>query len=66
MKMFYNRLEYACGVKGMTVAKACISVGLHRSAYLYWKHGKMPTRCNLELLAAFLGVTPEYLTSGDL
>ena len=64
MDLFYNRLECACSAKGMTVAKVCTGVGLHRSAYLYWKHGKTPNRSNLRRIATYLGVTPEYLESG--
>lgn len=59
--MFYSRLERVCCAQGLSVSKACVKAGLHRSSYLAWKHGRMPSARSLSRMAKALGITTDDL-----
>lgn len=59
--MFYSRLERVCCAQGLSVAKACVKAGLHRSSYLAWKHGHMPSARSLSRMVKALGITTDDL-----
>ena len=54
--MFFDRFQALCEKKGVSVYRACMDVGLNRSAVAKWKAGGK--------LAAYLGVTTDYLLCG--
>lgn len=62
--MFYNRFEALCQEKKVSVYRACTDIGLNRSAVAKWKAGGKPNGTTAAKLAAYLGVTTDYLLCG--
>ena len=62
--MFFNRFEALCNEKGVSVYRACTDIGLNRSAVAKWKAGGKPNGNTAAKLAAYLGVTTDYLLCG--
>ena len=59
--MFFNRLKQLCDEKGISVYRACESIGLNRSAVAKWKTGGKPNGTTAAKLADYFGVTTDYL-----
>ena len=62
--MFFDRFQRLCDNRGISVYKACTDIGLNRSAVAKWKAGGKPNGTTAGKLAAYLGVTTDYLLTG--
>ena len=63
--MFFDRFQALCDGKGISVYRACTDIGLNRSAVAKWKAGGKPNGNTAGKLAAYLGVTTDYLLTGQ-
>ena len=63
--MFFNRFEALCAQRNISVYRACTDIGLNRSAVAKWKAGGKPNGTTAAKLAAYLGVTTDYLLTGQ-
>ena len=63
--MFFARFQTLCEQKGISVYKACRDHGLNRSAVAKWKAGGKPNGNTAGKLAEYLGVTTDYLLTGQ-
>ena len=63
--MFFDRFQSLCEEKGISVYKACTDIGLNRSAVAKWKAGGKPNGNTAAKLAEYLGVTTDYLLTGQ-
>ena len=59
--MFFNRFKQLCDERGISVYFACTDIGLNRSAVNKWKAGGKPNGNTAAKLAAYFGVTTDYL-----
>ncbi len=59
--MFFNRFQALCDEKNISVYRACTDIGLNRSAVAKWKAGGKPNGTTAGKLAAYFGVTTDYL-----
>lgn len=64
-RAFYDKFKLLCDKKGVSVSRACIEIGLNRSAVAKWKGGSTPNGATLQKLADYFGVTTDYLLSGE-
>ena len=62
--VFFDRFQALCEKKGVSVYRACMDAGLNRSAVAKWKAGGKPNGTSAGKLAAYLGVTTDYLLCG--
>lgn len=63
--MFFDVFSVLCRRKGISFYKACTDIGLNRSAVAKWKNGALPTGQTLAKLAAYFGVSTDYLMGVD-
>lgn len=63
--MFFDRFQALCARKGVSVYRACTDIGLNRSAVAKWKAGGKPNGSTAAKLAEYLGVTTDYLLTGQ-
>ena len=63
--MFFDRFQSLCDSRGISVYKACTDIGLNRSAVAKWKAGGKPNGNTAAKLAEYLGVTTDYLLTGQ-
>ena len=63
--MFYDRFEALCQEKKVSVYRACTDIGLNRSAVAKGKAGGKPNGTTAAKLAEYLGVTTDYLHTGQ-
>lgn len=59
--MFFDVLTELCQKRGISTYRACIDIGLNRSAVAKWKEGAIPRGETLEKLARYFGVSTDYL-----
>ena len=59
--MFFNRFRELCDQRKISVYRACTDIGLNRSAVAKWKNGGKPNGSTAAKLAAYFGVTTDYL-----
>ena len=59
--MFFNRFKALCDERNVSVYRACTDIGLNRSAVAKWKDGGKPNGTTAAKLAAYFGVTTDYL-----
>ena len=59
--MFFNRFKQLCDERNISVYFACTDIGLNRSAVNKWKAGGKPNGNTAAKLAAYFGVTTDYL-----
>jgi len=59
--VFFNRFRALCDQKNVSVYRACTDIGLNRSAVAKWKTGGKPNGSTAAKLAAYFGVTTDYL-----
>lgn len=59
--MFFTRFQALCQEKGVSVYRACTDIGLNRSAVAKWKAGGRPNGTTAGKLAAYFGVSTDYL-----
>ena len=57
--MFYDKFKQLCEKKGVSVNKACVEIGLSRSAAAKWKatNAGTPTAETCKKIAAYFGIT---------
>ena len=63
--MFFNRFQALCDERNISVYRACTDIGLNRSAVAKWKAGGKPNGNTAGKLAEYLGVTTDYLLTGQ-
>ena len=63
--MFFDRFQALCEKQGVSVYRACMDAGRNRSAVAKWKAGGKPNGTSAGKLAAYLGVTTDYLLCGN-
>lgn len=63
--MFFDRFQALCDERNVSVYRACTDIGLNRSAVAKWKAGGKPNGNTAAKLAAYLGVTTDYLLTGQ-
>ena len=59
--MFFIRFQALCRERSVSVYRACTDIGLNRSAVAKWKAGGKPNGTTAAKLAAYFGVTTDYL-----
>ena len=59
--MFFNRFKQLCDQRDIGVYRACMDIGLNRSAVAKWKNGGKPNGSTAAKLADYFGVTTDYL-----
>ena len=60
--MFYDRFRQLCERKGISCNKAALEIGLSNATPTKWKKtGATPVGDTLEKIAAYFGVTTDYL-----
>lgn len=63
--MFYDVFVELCENRGVSLAKAAQDIGLNRAAINKWKNGSIPSGTTSSKLAAYFGVTVDYLLTGE-
>lgn len=59
--MFYDILGRLCREKGVSMSEAVEAIGMNRSNVTSWSSGINPSSRTIAKLAAYFGVTAEYL-----
>lgn len=59
--MFFDILQRLCAERGISAYRACQDIGLNRSAVAKWKAGSVPNGATMAKLAAYFGVSADYL-----
>lgn len=60
--MFYDRFKQLCDQKGVSCNKAALEIGLSNATPTKWKKtGATPVGETLDRIAAYFGVTTDYL-----
>ena len=59
--VFFNRFKSLCDERNISVYRACMDIGLNRSAVAKWKSGGKPNGSTAAKLAEYFGVTTDYL-----
>lgn len=64
--MFYDIFEELCKKKGISKNKAALEIGLSNATPTKWKkHGLTPQGETLNKIAAYFGVSTDYLLGSD-
>lgn len=59
--MFYDRFVQLCNLKGVSRTRACTDCGVSRTAWHKWEDGAIPNGETLNKIAAYFGVSTDYL-----
>lgn len=59
--MFIDIFMQLCSERGVSANKACIEIGLARTAVAKWKNGAVPQGQTLEKIADYFNVSTDYL-----
>lgn len=63
--MFIDIFMQLCSEKGVSANKACIEIGLARTAVAKWKKGSIPNSDTLFKIADYFGVSVDYLLGNE-
>ena len=63
--VFYDLYSELCKVKGVSLSRAAESMGLSRTSVVKWKAGSVPTGATLNKIAAYFGVSVDYLLGNE-
>ena len=63
--MFFAKLKKLCDERGISTYKACTDIGLNRAAVAKWKNGSIPSGSTATKLAAYFGVSVDYLLDNE-
>lgn len=63
--MFYDVFSELCRKAGVSANKACIDIGVNRSAVAKWKQGGTPNGTTLAKMANYFGVSADYLLGNE-
>ena len=63
--MFYDLFRELCKRKGVSDNKACLEIGVSRTAVAKWKNGSTPNGKTLSCIADYFDVTTDYLLTGE-
>jgi transcriptional regulator with XRE-family HTH domain len=63
--VFYDLYSELCKVKGVSLSRAAESMGLSRTSVVKWKAGSVPTGATLNKIAAYFGVSTDYLLGNE-
>ena len=59
--MFIDNFLKLCSEKGVSSNKACIEIGVARTAIAKWKNGSIPSGETLQKIADYFNVSTDYL-----
>ena len=63
--MFIDTFAALCKQKNVTMNRACIEIGISRTATAKWKNGSVPNGQTLSRIAEYFGVSSSYLLGED-
>lgn len=63
--MFYERLKKICTEQNTTVTKMLREIGLSSANTGYWKKGQLPKGDALIKISGYLGVSVDFLLTGE-
>jgi len=63
--VFFDIFSSLCQEKGISTYKACIEMGLNRSAVAKWKNGGTPNGATISKMADYFGVSTDYLLGSN-
>jgi len=63
--VFFAKLKKLCDERGISTYKACTDIGLNRAAVAKWKNGSIPSGSTATKLAAYFGVSVDYLLDNE-
>lgn len=66
ISVFYDLYIQLCVQKGVSPSRAAEENGLSRTAVVKWKNGSTPSGATVQKLAAYFGVTADYLMGGTV
>lgn len=64
--MFYNKLQYACACKGISVTAFLAKIGMSSGNITNWQNGGKPRGNTLKAIADALDVPVEYFLDNDV
>lgn len=64
--MFIDTFGALCKQKGITMNKACVEIGISRTATAKWKNGSVPNGQTLAKIAEYFGVSTDYLLGNEI
>lgn len=65
--MFYDRIDFLCAERGMTVTELMRELGLSPSSASRWRNmGYSPSRAAAKKIADYFGITVAELMSGEI
>lgn len=65
--MFYDRFKQLCDQKGVSCNKAALEIGLSNATPTKWKKtGATPSGDTLDKIAAYFGVSTDYLLGKEM
>lgn len=63
--MFIDTFSALCNKKGVSMNRACIEIGISRTATAKWKNGSVPNGQTLAKIAEYFDVTVGYLLGSE-
>lgn len=63
--VFYDIFNELCKLKGVSDNKACIEIGLSRTAVAKWKSGGTPNGVSASKIANYFDVSVDYLLGNE-
>lgn len=63
--MFLDTFMQLCNQRGVSANKACIDIGLSRTAVSKWKSGGKPNGTSVAKIAEYFNVSIDYLLGKD-
>ena len=64
--MFIDTFSALCEAKKITMNKACLEIGISRTATAKWKNGSVPNGQTLAKIADYFGVSVGYLLGQEM
>jgi transcriptional regulator with XRE-family HTH domain len=62
--MFFETVQELCLQKGISVDRLAREVGIYKSNFTNWKNGSTPGVGKVAKIAAYFGVSADYLLTG--
>jgi transcriptional regulator with XRE-family HTH domain len=63
--MFWEKFLGLCSLKGLKPNRVAAELGISSGSVTKWKNGSVPSTENMRRLAAFFGVTVDWLTGNS-
>ena len=58
---FFTKYQELCAERGIKPSTAAVQMGLAKASTTRWRNGSMPDMKTLKIIAAFFGVSVDYL-----